>query len=99
MKIYLNDFLILNPYGSLAAKMGSSLLQYYQQICTIMLFLLLGMVVGEGRMELNELKLNPAPDCVSVNFANAAFCCFGCPLGTAVKVHNKTDKMFSLSWL
>lgn len=36
------------------------LLQYCQQICTIMLFLLLGTVVGQGRMKLNELKLNPA---------------------------------------
>lgn len=63
-----------------------------------MLFLVFGMVVEEGRMELNESKLNPAPDCVSVNFANAAFCCFGYPLGTAVKGHNKTKEMFSLSW-
>lgn len=64
-----------------------------------MLFLLLGMVVGKGRMELNELNPNPAPDCLSVNFANAAFCCFNCPLGMAVKGHNKTNEVFSLSWL
>lgn len=63
-----------------------------------MLFLLLGAVVGEGRMELNVLNPNPAPDCISVNFANAAFRCFRCPLGTAVKGHNKTNEMFSLSW-
>lgn len=64
-----------------------------------MLFLLLGMVVGEGRMKLNELRLNRVPDCISFNFASAAFCCFGCPLGAAVKGHNKTDEMFSLLWL
>lgn len=50
-------------------------------------------------MNLNESRLNSAPDCISFNFANATFCCFGCPLGTAVKGHNKINKMFSLSWL
>lgn len=57
------------------------------------------MVVGEGRMKLTELRLSSAPDFISFNSANAALCCFGCPLGTAVKGHNKTNEVFSISWL
>lgn len=60
--------------------------------------LLLGFIVEEGTVELNELNLDPAPDCILVTFANATSHCSGCPLGVAVKGHNKTNKMFSLSW-
>lgn len=64
-----------------------------------MWFLLLGIIAGEGRTELNELNPSPAADCLSVTFANAAFHSSGCPFGTALKGHNKTNEMFSLSWL
>lgn len=46
----------------------------------------------------NLMNLNPASNCLSFNFASAALCCFGCPLGTAVKGRNKTNEMFSLPW-